>query len=864
VRPFESSAQNFEDVVLWRVLHDVERGCYVDVGACEPVVGSISWSFYEQGWRGALVEPVPASAAALRRRRPDDVTIEAAAGATDGAATLYLSDPVGNSTLSREVAVRAAGSGTELSEVVVRVAKLDDLLEEAGLSGRTIHFCTIDVEGAEADVLAGFDLARWRPWILVVEATEPNRPEPSHERWEGGVLAAGYRFCLFDGLNRFYVHREKADAFAARLSYPACMFDEAFARAMATRQHVKELERTTAEVTRRADELQRRADELERVAVEATRRADELDRLAARASWLEHEKADLARRLGEVQTELAAMQETISWRVTRPLRAAREAQRRLGPQGTTRETRAESQAPIDRELEASFARRLAQAAETLWPDVEGGPRPEVEDALAALEAALASSPAPHAAKAWLALVAADGSYPGERAVERVARKLRMDGPGSVRGELLERLVRSAAEGRASTADLDVRRGRVVVDVTHTVSSDLHTGVQRVVRETVARWIHAGQPLELMCLDLDVPAGRLLADEEYERLGNWRDHLASGAVIADRVPQTAGQSTLVPWQCRLVVPELPAEPERARAYRALATSSVLRSLSLVGYDLIPIVAAETVATATTVSNFGEYLSLVKHVDRIAAISRTSADGFRAFVAMTSAEGLGAPVVEAHELPAEAPELEPTAVELARSRLGIGAKPLVLAVGSHEPRKNHTIVLEAAERLWAERGDAFQCLFIGGSSWQSEEFDHLVDRLLEQGRPIAVRRRCTEAELWAAYRLARFTVFPSLLEGYGLPIRESLASGTPVITSSYGSMAEVGSRGGCLLVDPRNVDELERAMRRLLDDNDALAKLRDEALALDTATWERYADDVWSFLTEVGEAHRDAARPSPVAT
>jgi glycosyltransferase involved in cell wall biosynthesis len=129
---------------------------------------------------------------------------------------------------------------------------------------------------------------------------------------------------------------------------------------------------------------------------------------------------------------------------------------------------------------------------------------------------------------------------------------------------------------------------------------------------------------------------------------------------------------------------------------------------------------------------------------------------------------------------------------------------------------------------------------------------------------VRRRCTEAELWAAYRLARFTVFPSLLEGYGLPIRESLASGTPVITSSYGSMAEVGSRGGCLLVDPRNVDELERAMRRLLDDNDALAKLRDEALALDTATWERYADDVWSFLTEVGEAHRDAARPSPVAT
>ena len=70
IKPFRSSAQNFEDVVLWRVLEDVERGCYVDVGAYDPVIDSISWPFYEQGWRGALVEPVPSLAAELRRAGP--------------------------------------------------------------------------------------------------------------------------------------------------------------------------------------------------------------------------------------------------------------------------------------------------------------------------------------------------------------------------------------------------------------------------------------------------------------------------------------------------------------------------------------------------------------------------------------------------------------------------------------------------------------------------------------------------------------------------------------------------------------------------------------------------------------------------
>jgi glycosyltransferase involved in cell wall biosynthesis len=437
-----------------------------------------------------------------------------------------------------------------------------------------------------------------------------------------------------------------------------------------------------------------------------------------------------------------------------------------------------------------------------------------------------------------------------------------------------RLAKAIEQGSATTAVLNVRRNQVIVDVSHTaVATDLHTGIQRVVRETVGRWIDQDRPLDLIRFESSPPAPRLISSEELRRFRSWRQYVRSSPVKelakhtleahpaayrAAKSLHAVGMSAitasgrtraeiLVPWQCDLVVPELTFEPERSSAYRGLAAASVLRSLSMVGYDVIPIVASEKVAAPKVTTDFAGYLSLVKHADRVSTISRTSRDSFEAFAAMAAAEGLRAPMIASHELPTEAPPLDELAVEAARSRLGVDGKPLVLVVGSHEPRKNHLTVLEAAERLWSRNHTAFDLLFVGWSGWLSEEFDELLAKLVAIGRPITVWKRCAEDELWAAYRLARFTVFPSLLEGYGLPIAESLASGTPVITSNYGSMAEVAEQGGCLLVDPRNVDEVGDAMSLLLHDDEALNKLREEALGIDARTWEAYASELWDFLT-----------------
>ena len=176
------------------------------------------------------------------------------------------------------------------------------------------------------------------------------------------------------------------------------------------------------------------------------------------------------------------------------------------------------------------------------------------------------------------------------------------------------------------------------------------------------------------------------------------------------------------------------------------------------------------------------------------------------------------------------------------------PLVLVVGSHEPRKNHVMVLVAAERLWRS-GLAFRLTFIGGNGWRAERFHAVVDELRAAGRPVEVLLDQPEDALFAAYRLARFSVFPSVAEGFGLPIVESLLSGTPVITSRYGSMAEAAALGGAVTVDPRDaVPTSNGRCERCSPTTRCWPTLAAQTKTLRWKTWDEYAAETWHHLTE----------------
>ena len=128
--PFVSYAQTGEDVLLWRALRGETPGFYIDVGASEPELLSVTRAFYERGWRGIDVEPLPEQAEALRRARPENVVVEAAVGDAAGRAAFHRVLRDGQSGLSTLDPAMAAQSGGAIETLEVEVTTLAALCRE--------------------------------------------------------------------------------------------------------------------------------------------------------------------------------------------------------------------------------------------------------------------------------------------------------------------------------------------------------------------------------------------------------------------------------------------------------------------------------------------------------------------------------------------------------------------------------------------------------------------------------------------------------------------------------------------------------------------------------------------------------------
>ena len=212
---FLSYAQNYEDVLLFRALNHVKQGFYVDVGAHDPIVDSVTKAFSERGWRGINIEPVEATFRKLQEDRPDDINLQVVVGAWEGDVSFFEVVGTGLSTCDETLAHwQAHEYGAEVREVLMKQCTLDRLCEPYGL--HEIHFMKVDVEGAELGVFKGFGLKNVRPWIILVEAINPRDRQLTHHLWEHCILPKSYHYVYFDGINRYYVadeHRELDAAF---------------------------------------------------------------------------------------------------------------------------------------------------------------------------------------------------------------------------------------------------------------------------------------------------------------------------------------------------------------------------------------------------------------------------------------------------------------------------------------------------------------------------------------------------------------------------------------------------------------------------------------------------------------------------
>ena len=217
-----SYAQNFEDVMLWRALGHIERGLYIDVGAQDPVIDSVSLAFHEHGWQGIHVEPTPHYAALLRQKRPGDTVIQAAVGSDSAVLHFFEIPDTGISTADAAIAAQHRASGFDVHETNVPCIPLSAVFQIC--AEQEIHWLKIDVEGFEQQVLSSWGTSSARPWIVVVESTLPLTQIDTHQSWESIIVGYGYTSVYFDGLNRYYVseaHPELKAVFAA----PPNVFD---------------------------------------------------------------------------------------------------------------------------------------------------------------------------------------------------------------------------------------------------------------------------------------------------------------------------------------------------------------------------------------------------------------------------------------------------------------------------------------------------------------------------------------------------------------------------------------------------------------------------------------------------------------
>lgn len=197
----------------------------------------------------------------------------------------------------------------------------------------------------------------------------------------------------------------------------------------------------------------------------------------------------------------------------------------------------------------------------------------------------------------------------------------------------------------------------------------------------------------------------------------------------------------------------------------------------------------------------------------------------------------------------PVRDPAALASVRARYGIGDVPFVLSVGTVQPRKNYERLMQALAALPDALHD-IHLVIAGGRGWLQGPIFAAIDSLGLRDR-VHFIGFADDADLPALYSAARCFAFPSLYEGFGLPVLEAMACGTPVVTSNVSSLVEVAG-DAALLVDPLSIPEITAALARLLTDETLRPELVGRGLhQASLFTWDKAAAQLRGLYSQLLE-------------
>lgn len=392
---------------------------------------------------------------------------------------------------------------------------------------------------------------------------------------------------------------------------------------------------------------------------------------------------------------------------------------------------------------------------------------------------------------------------------------------------------------------------ILLDLTHTSHTLARTGIQRVCRSLYAALRERGEDVRPVCCDP--------YEETWRPLRRWElSHFAPAATAAapvrsarwPRWQKIAGRLRRLARRCRgsgienqplagaLLVPEF-FSADTGRMLPAVL-ARVTGPRAAIFYDAIPLRLPEF-SPPKTVARYPAYLRELLQFDGVAAISDDSRqallDYWRWLGVTNPPPVAGIPL--GLDLPEDGSGL-PSPVRNPAS------PPVVLSVGSVEGRKNHLALVDACERLWS-RGLRFELRLIGLAQPQTARPAlERISALQAAGRPLHYEGALPDATVRAAYRQCAFTVYPSLMEGFGLPVLESLGHGRPCVCGGRGALGESARGGGCLVLDRVDVSGLAGAIEQLLTDPGRLETLARAARGRTLKTWRAYAGEVTAWM------------------
>jgi len=860
---FISYAQNFEDVMLWRAFKDLATGFYIDVGAAHPDVDSVTRAFYDRGWSGINIEPSSGFFPRLAATRMRDVNLNVTLGAESGTSTFYRVSGSGLSTSAPDVAAANRQAGWESEESLVECMTLADVCRRHAPAD--IHFLKIDVEGSERAVLAGADFDSFRPWVVLVEATRPMSREPNHQDWEPILVNAGYRSVWFDGLNRFYIAKEREPALRECFILPPNVFDD-FLRTVDTEATHKiaecqaELQQSQAQVEALRAQVQ------ERVAWEQNllaSMASAKETWRAEATMLQGDIAHARKARDHAEARTAALLNSTSWRITAPMRAiARLRHRPAPPVGDAAEQAEPPHMPVLPPSETT-----AIASRNGPPDALPPPSPPVGEKGMGISGR---------GRIWIDvedLFEYARGNPRPSGIQRLAYEIyrelheRHGSNGFIYfvrnasgahdfyvvqwseiAALFAGLTAGSAEPRTAPLPVGIPphspTRQAIRKLVYRLPSPLR-GAVTDVRITQSRALHAWGKLV-----------KALLREARRRPSSHADR--SGFVPAE--PDAAGPETVLPADefARLAGPgdtllalgspwSHPAYAEVVRRQRAKGMR-----FGLLVYDLIPLRRPEWCDRSLVRLFRAWYDSVFPLCDDLFAISRASALDVESY-ARERGIALPGPVVPI-----------PIGTGFGKAGQEAGRLPgrrlpqpgsYALIVSTIEARKNHLLLFRVWRRMLEEMPPERvpTLVFAGRIGWLVEDLMHQIANTSNLDGKLVIIEDPSDADLVALYQGCLFTLFPSFFEGWGLPVTESLALGKPCFISNRTSLPESGGKLARAF-DPDNLHEAYAMIRAVIDDRDDLARWEAQVRReFKPVPWSASAD---AILARLGHSLADA--------